>query len=159
MRGADSGYGRRGAAAWLIEKGKRRGEQHLTRTEHEQFLAHAALGIVALKFGRTKFAGREIQCREAESISSPRHASQEIIFFRAEMHVSRGAWRKHTRDLALYQRLGNARIFHLFADGDLKSLADQLGNVTFGRVVRHAAHRYRDAFFLIARGQRDLQFL
>ena len=75
------------------------------------------------------------------------------------MRVSRGAWRKHTSDFALDQRFGDARVLHLFADGDLESFADQLGNVTFGRVVRHAAHGYCDAFFLIARGQRNLQFL
>src|ERR1035441_7028948 len=90
---------RSGVAAWLIEEGKRRGEQHFARPEHQQLLAHTALGIFSLKFGCTKFAGREVQRREAESISGPRHATQEIILFRAEMRVSRGAWRKHTSEI------------------------------------------------------------
>src|ERR1035437_10089657 len=155
--GRRSGYGRRSAAAGLVEEGKRRREQHLARTEHQQLLTHAALGVFALKFGRTKFAGRKVQGREAESNSCLRHATQKIILFRSEMRVSRGAWREHTRDFALHQRFGYARVFHLFADGDLEAFADQLADVVLGGVVWHAAHRYGNAFFLVARGQRDLQ--
>ena len=66
--------------------------------------------------------------------------------------------RDHASDFAPHQFLRNARIFHLLADGDLESLADQLRDVAFGGVVGNAAHRDGDAFFLVARGQRDLQF-
>ncbi len=74
------------------------------------------------------------------------------------MRIRRRARRDHARDFALDDLLRHARIFHLFADGDLESLANQLGNVVLGRVVGHTAHRDGDAFFLVARGQRDLQF-
>src|SRR5207248_2494905 len=44
-----------------------------------------------------------------------------------------------------------------FADGNLESFADQLGNVIFRGVIRYPAHGDGNAFFLVARGQRDLQ--
>ena len=77
-----SGYGG-GGVHWLVEEGATTRTVLRVDGVPEQFLAHAALGIIAPKFSRTKFAGREIQYRESERISSPRHASQEIIFFRA----------------------------------------------------------------------------
>ena len=40
-----------------------------------------------------------------------------------------------------HQAFGQRRILHLFADGDLVSLADQLFNVCIHGVIRHAAHR------------------
>src|SRR6202011_5691037 len=50
-----------------------------------------------------------------------------------------------------------ARVLHLLTDRNLVSFADELADVAFGRMVGHSTHWDGDAFFLIARGQRDLQ--
>ena len=110
-----------------------------------------------LEFRGAKFSGGKIERRKADGIFRARHAGQEVVFLGAELRVSRGARRDHARDFALDQLLGDSRVLHLLADGDLESFADELGDVVFGRVVGHAAHGDGDAFFLVARGQRDLQ--
>ena len=66
--------------------------------------------------------------------------------------------RKNASDFAADDLLRNFGIFHLLADGDLESLADQLGDVAFGCVIGHATHGDGDPFFLISGGQRDLKF-
>jgi hypothetical protein len=49
------------------------------------------------------------------------------------------------------------RFLHLFDDGHAKSAADQAGEVGFGRVIRHAAHRDRRARVFAAMAQRDVE--
>ena len=88
---------------------------------------------------------------------APATQAEKVIFLGAKLRVSRSARRHHASDFAFHQLLGNAGIFHLFADGHLESLADELGDVAFGGVVGNSAHRHGNAFFLVARGQRDLQ--
>ena len=110
-----------------------------------------------VKLGGAKFAGGQVERGESGGVSRPRHAGQEVVLLRAELCVDRGARRQHARDFALHQLLGHARVFHLLADGDLEALADELGDVVVGRVIRHAAHGDGRALFLVARGQRDLQ--
>ncbi len=87
-----------------------------------------------------------------------RHCCQKIIFLGAKRGIGGGARRDYAGDFAPHQFLGHTRIFHLLADRDLESFADQLGNVAFGGMMRYAAHRYGDALFFVARGQGDLQF-
>ena len=111
-----------------------------------------------MKFGGAKLAGRQIERGKAGGVSGAGHAGQKVVFLRAQMRVGRGSRREHARDLALHQLLGQPRIFHLLADGDLESFANQFGNVVFRRVIRHAAHGNGGALFFVARGERDLQF-
>ena len=54
--------------------------------------------------------------------------------------------------------LASLRIFHLVADGHAVALLNQPRDVAFGGVVGHAAHGNGRALFLVARGERDLQF-
>ena len=44
-------------------------------------------------------------------------------------------------DIPAHQALGRGRVFRLFADGDFIALGDEPGDIAFGRVERHAAHR------------------
>ncbi len=61
-----------------------------------------------------------------------------------------------TTDLApRLLRLGRA--LDLLGDGDAVAGADQPGEIGFGGVDRHAAHRDRRALMLAARGQRDVE--
>ncbi len=95
----------------------------------------------------------------ANPAAFPARATQARKLFSSEPRCAsdRRARREHARDLALHQLLGEPRVFHLLADGDLEALANELGNVVFRRVIGHAAHGNGDALFLVARGQRDLQ--
>ncbi len=111
-----------------------------------------------MKLGGAKLAGGKIERRETDVIAVLGNARQEIVFFRLKLRVSRRSRRDHARHFALYNLFRRPRVFHLFADGNLESLANQLGDIVLGRVIGHAAHRDGDAFFLVARGQRDLQF-
>ena len=87
-----------------------------------------------------------------------RHSGEEVVFLGAERRIGGRPGRDYARDLAPHQFLCQPRILHLLANGDLESFANQLGNVVFRGVIGHAAHGDGDAFFLVARSQRDLQF-
>ena len=123
------------------------------------FFLNSFAGVFSLEFGGAKFAGGEVEGGESDALTGLRDGGEEIVFFGTERRIGRGARRDHPRDFAPHQFLGQARVFHLLADRDLESLANQLGDVALGGVVRHATHGDGDAFFLVARGQRDLQFL
>src|SRR5271157_943820 len=152
-----SSYWRCCTRARLIEQRQRRSEQHLARTQDQKLLADTPLGIFALKFSRAKFAGREIERRKSYGIPGTRDAAQEIVLLGAEMRVGGGPRREHPRDLAFHQLLGDSRVFHLLADRNLESFANEFGDIVLGRVIWDAAHGHGYAFFLVARGQRDLQ--
>ncbi len=141
----------------LLEERQRRGEKHLARTQNQQLLTNAAFGVVTDKLGGAKLASRKIECGKSDGISGARHAGQKVVLFRVKMRIHRRSRREHARDLALHQRLGQPRILHLLADGDLEALANQLGNVVVGGVIGHAAHGNGSALFFVARGERDLQ--
>ena len=143
----------------LIEQGQGRSEQHFSRTQHHQLFPHPPFGISSAKLSRAKFAGREIERRETYFVALLGNACQEVVLLRLELRVGRRARRDHARHFALDDLLRHPRVFHLIADGDLESLANQLGDVVLRRVIRHAAHRNGDALFLVARSQRDLQLL
>ena len=87
---------------------------------------------------------------------------EKIIFVRVEGRISGGAGGDDTSDFASHQFcahlfLGELGIFHLFADGDFETFADEFADVAFGGVVRHSAHGDGNAFFFVAGSQRDLQ--
>ncbi len=76
--------------------------------------------------------------------------------FLPKRRVERGARRKHPRDFAPHDLLGELRIFHLIADGDAVALAQQPCEVAFDGVIRHAAHGQLS--FAVARSEGQLQF-
>ncbi len=156
-RYARSGGSLHGRCSRLFEEWQRRSEEHLARTQNQQFLSYPALGVVTNKFCGAKLAGRKIKCGKSHRVSGTRNAGEEVVLFRVEMSVHRRSRREHARDLALHQRLREPGILHLLANGDLEALANQLGNVVIGRVIGHAAHGNCSALFFVSRGQRDLQ--
>src|SRR5271165_3818179 len=70
----------------------------------------------------------------------------------------RGARRHHARDLAPDQLLASAGLFHLVAQRDAIAFLDQASEIAFKRMIGHAAHGDGLPFFLVARGESDLQF-
>ncbi len=122
------------------------------------FLLDSFSRVFSLELGGTKFAGGEVEGGKAGALAGLRDGGEEIIFFGTERRIRRRARCDHPGDFTPHQFLGQPRVLHLFADGDLESPANQLRDIAFGGMVRHAAHGDGDTFFLIARGQRDLQF-
>jgi hypothetical protein len=123
-----------------------------------KFFLNTLRSRFAGKFRGTKFSRRKIERRKTYAIPSRCHRCQKIIFLRIQRRIRRRARRHHASYLAPYQSLCQAGIFNLFANRDLEAATDQLRDVAFGGMVRHAAHGDIRAFFFIARGQGDLQF-
>ena len=88
-----------------------------------------------------------------------RHRREIVVLMRAQqVRIGRRARRDDAGDLAADQFLARPGLFHLLADGHAIALLDQPRDVTFRRVIGHAAHRNRVALFLVARGERDFEF-
>ena len=115
-------------------------------------------GVFALKLGGAKFAGGEVEGGEADALSGLGDGGEEIVFFGTEGRICGGAGSDDASDFSPHQFFRQAWILDLLADCDFESLADQLRDIAFGGVVGYAAHGDGDAFFFVARGQRDLQF-
>ena len=79
------------------------------------------------------------------------------VFLRAKLRVGGGAWGDDAGDFAAHELLGEFGVLDLIADGNLVSLADELGDVGFSGVVGNSAHGQGDAIDLLARGEGDLQ--
>src|SRR5467141_3790938 len=83
---------------------------------------------------------------------------EEIVFAGVKKRpVSSRTWRYHAHHLAAHELFARTGQFHLIADRDLESGANQARDVAFRGVVRNAAHGNRLALFAIARGESDLQ--
>ena len=86
--------------------------------------------------------------------SDLRQRGEKIIFVGPEKRIGGGAGRDHSRYFAAHKfcsdlLFGDAGIFHLLADGNFETFADELANVAFGGVVRYSAHGHSDAFFFV----------
>ena len=138
--------------------GARSGHEHLARAHASEFLLETRARFGARELCSPKVAGGKIGEGEPNGPVALRRRGQIIVLARLEhLRVDSGAGRDHARHIPLHEVLRPSRVFHLVADGHAEALADQLGDISFRRMKRHAAHRDGDAFFLIARSQRDLQ--
>ena len=141
----------------LLKQRGRRAIQEFLGPELLQFFLNPFARVLAMKFRGAKFASGKIQGRESYPIPDLRHRCQKVVLLRTQRRIRSRAGRDYSRDLAANEFLGQTGILHLLADGDLESFADELGNVAFRRVIRYATHGDGHAFFLITRGQRNLQ--
>lgn len=123
-----------------------------------EFFLHAAGGVFAGKFRCAKFARGKIKSGEANAIADPGERAQEVVFFGSKRGIGGSAGRDDACHLAAYQLLGDFRILHLFTNRHLESLADQFRDVAVSGVIGNTAHGNGDTFFLVARGEGDLQF-
>src|SRR4051812_28905381 len=110
-----------------------------------------------MELGSAELACREVEGGESSTLGVAMNSSKKVIVFRSQTGIRRRARRDHACDFAPHQFFRDSRIFHLLADGYLEPFADELSDVSLSRVIGNTAHRYRDAFFLITRGERDLQ--
>jgi hypothetical protein len=82
---------------------------------------------------------------------------EEIVFAGVEQRAIRGGARRYdAHNLAADQLLARAGQFHLIANRDFESGANQPRDVAFGSVVGNATHRNGLALFSIARSESDL---
>ncbi len=122
-----------------------------------KFFLNSPSSRLARKFCRSKLASRKIQRRKAYAITHRRHRRQKIVLLGVQRRIGRRPGSDHTRHLTTHQFGRQPRVFHLFADRDLVTAADQFRDVSLGRVVRHATHGNRHALFFVPRSQRNLQ--
>src|SRR4029077_7976649 len=126
------------------------------RAQLLQFFLNSLRGSFALKFGSAKLPRGKIEGGKADSVTTLHHGCQEVIFFGTERRVCRCSGSDHPSYLASHKFLCDTRVFHLLTNRNFESPADELRNVTFRGMIRNAAQWDRHAFFLVARGQRDL---
>ncbi len=136
---------------------RRTRKQHFLRAQLLHFFHYPPGRVLAAKLRCPKLAGRKLQRRKADCAACFRHSRQKIALLRGSRNLRRRARRDYPRYFPPHQRLRLTRVFHLLAQCDLESLANELGDVPFGGVIGNPAHGYLRAFFFIARGQGDLQ--
>src|SRR5579872_3364479 len=142
----------------MLEQRRGRTVQQLLGLQLLQFFLNPPQRTLTRKLGCPKFTRRKVQSRKPHAISYLRERCEKVVLFRSERRIGGRARRNDPRHLSTNQLLRNLGIFHLFADGDLESTANQLSDVSLSRVVGHAAHRHCNSFFLVTGCQRDLQF-
>ncbi len=88
-----------------------------------------------------------------------RYGGEEIVLTGVENgDVGGSAGSYDAGDFAADEFFAGAGLFHLLADGDFETGADEAGDVAVGGVIRDAAHGYGLTFFAIAGGEGDLEF-
>ena len=92
-------------------------------------------------FGRAEFAGGDVDVGESGARAVTADGRQVVVFVRAEqVRIGGGAGGHNTGDFAFDQLLAGAGFLHLVADGDAITFVDQPRDVTFGGMIRNAAH-------------------
>src|SRR5205807_2741025 len=118
-----------------LKQRERRTIEQLSRPQLLQFFLDAARGIFADKLGGAELAGREVQGGKTYAIAQVRNRRQKIVFFGTERGIRCRARRDDTRHLPPHQLFGHAWIFYLITDSNFESAANELGNVSLGRMI------------------------
>ena len=140
--GEGLGIGRGGRLRALgIELGK------LLTAAHDQLTGGYARQLVRKAHTRVgdlievEFAGGDVAEGHARLIfAQADRCDVVLLLFFEHVALEHRARRDDAGDGALHQPLGQRRVGHLFADGDLVALLDQLLHVHVHRVIGHAAH-------------------
>ena len=122
-----------------------------------KFFLNTSAGRLAGKFGGSELAGGKIERGKSDVVADGCHGGEKVVFFGVEGGVGGGAGSDDAGHFAADEFLGEAGVFNLFANSDLETAADQLGDVAFGGMIRYAAHRDVNALFLVAGSQGDLE--
>ncbi len=118
------------------------GEQYLGRIEALQM--HGQRG--GRRIEQAQVAIGEVEPGEAGILFVDEQRKQQAVALVVKQRgIGERAGRDDACDSALDRALARGRrgVSNLFADRHRNAELDQLGQVLFGRVVRHAAHRYR----------------
>ncbi len=100
----------------------------------------------------------EVHGGQGQGVAVAADAGDKIVQAAVQrFHFQGGRRRQDVGDLPAHEPLGQGRVLHLLADGDLEALAQQLGGIIFPGVVGNAAQRHRVLLVLVARGQDHFQ--
>jgi len=113
------------------------------------------VGCGAVEFGGAEFSGGEVEQGDCRCWAVFVEGGEEVVLFLAECGVECRAGGEDACDFATDDLLGELGVFHLFADGDAETFAQQALQIPFGCVVGDAAHG--DGAFAVAGGEGDLQ--
>ena len=140
---------------------------HLSRRRSSRPATAAPVRLAARRARRRPARTGRSKCRPRRSPIRRRRgataASQLAAAAVEQRLLGQRPRRDQADDRALDQRLGPARLarlgraFDLLGDGDAVAGADQPGEIGFGGMDRHAAHRHRLAAVRAALGQRDVE--
>src|SRR5215467_3906624 len=136
------------------------GEKSFARAQQLEFVAQGLFGARARELGALKFAGGKVHKGQTDRAGGRVliHSGEKIVLLGFKNgDVGGGARSYDAHHFAADDLFARSRSFHLIADGDFESGANQTGDVAVGRVVRNAAHGDRLALFAIAGSQGDLQ--
>ncbi len=128
--------------------------QDLARLQTRQLVDEIARGQLR---GR-ELARRHVEVRQPAGAAFGQERDQIVRRFRIELLVVDDRSRRHhAHDLALDDAFGQLRILDLLGDRDLEAEGHQARQILLGGVVRHATHRNRVLFALVAAGQRQIE--
>ena len=140
-------------------KGRAFRAQHLGRRKPPQFRCHPVGQCAQLEQ-----AGRDIDGGKGPLARGLRQRNQPVGSLAVEQRLlgqctgsdetDNGARDQRLRSAALLRLFGR---FDLLGDGNAMAGTDQPGEIGFGGMDGHAAHRHRCAAMVAARGQRDIE--
>ena len=107
------------------------------------------------EFCRAEIAGGEVEEGESGGVVGEVDGGEVVALLGGEGGIEGGAGREDPGDFAADDFFCELRVFHLVADGDAITLAEQAGDVVLRGVVRDAAHG--DVALFVASGEGDLQ--
>ena len=140
------------------------GDDELAGLEDGDLVEQRLQAFVTAVFGRTEFAGRDVEERRAGDailVARVGHAKshEKCRLSRVEIaRVGQRARRHHAHDFALDNALGFPGILDLIANRHAEALANEPRDVGVDRMKRDTAHRDAAAVGLLrSRGERQLQ--
>ena len=87
--------------------------------------------------GNEKITRRDVEERKPEPVLCRIEGGEIVVVLGVEQVGVEHRSRRHDPDhFALHDPLGELRVLHLFADGDLEAAPDEFGNVSIRRVIR-----------------------
>ena len=141
---------------------RRAAQKHLGRAEAGQLVAHGLFGVSARDArGAERARGHVAEAHGPYAVFGVQAGEIVVLRFLQHRALRHGAGGHDADDIALHKPLGERRVFHLLADGDLVAARDEPCHIALGRVVRHAAHGRFVVRGLVlaavARGEREIQ--
>ena len=145
-------------AGQLLAFGRVAAAQHLGRGKAPQLGDDALHSLRTLGLRGIERAGRNIAEAQAVAPALAEDAGKIIV----AALVEHGAFDDRSRrdnagDIPLDKALGQRRVLHLFADGDLVAARNEPCDIALCRVIRHAAHGDLLGLFLAAIPRRERQ--
>ncbi len=120
------------------------GQQYFAGAGHQQLIQRLLPCRRPGEFRGAELAGRNVEQRNgahrATLQASLKKRCEKVVLLLTQAGVQRRARRKHPRDLAPDDLLGELGVFHLVADGDAVALAQQARQVALHGVIGNPAH-------------------